>query len=69
MGKEVPGPCLRDVDLEDSKLVFGEEFGLEMAAGETILSGSPVLSFMAVEGLAGSKLPSSDLVTHSRSKA
>ena len=38
-------------------------------AGEALPSGFPVTSSLAVESPAGSKLPSSDLVMCSRSKA
>ena len=69
MGTEVPELSLHDGDFKDSEPVFGEESGLEMTAGDTILFDSPVLSSIAAESPAGSRLPSSDLVTRSGSKA
>ena len=49
--------------------MFGEESGFVMTAGDAILSGFLVLSSIAAESPAGSRLPSSDLVTRSGSKA
>ena len=69
MGTVVPWPDSHDANFEGSELVSGEELGFVMTAGGAILSGSPVLSFIALESPAGSKLPSSDLVTRSESKA
>ena len=66
------------MDLESPDLVVGGESGFVSMkgswydfgpAGETITSVSPVLSSMAVESTMGSKLPSSDLVVCSGSKA
>ena len=69
MGTEVPWPNSHDADFEGSELVSGGESGFLMTAGDAILSGSPVLSSIAAENPAGSRLPSSGLVTHSGSKA
>ena len=68
-GTEVPWPSSHDADLQGSELVFGEETGFVMIAGDATLSGFPVLSSKAAESPAGSRLPSSDLVTRSGSKA
>ena len=68
-GTEVPWPILHDAEFEGSELVFGEETGFVMIAGDATLSGFPVLSSKATESPAGSRLPSSDLVMRSRSKA
>ena len=68
-GTEVPWPSSHNADSEGSEPVSGEEPGFVMTAGSAILSGSPVLSSIAAESPAGSRLPSSDLSACSGSKA
>ena len=46
----------------------GEESGFMMVASDTISSSSPVLGLVAADSAAGSGIPSSYLVMHSRSK-
>ena len=65
-GSEVSGPSSHDAGLQGSEVVSGEESGLAMIVGDAILL---VLSSIAAESPAGFRLPSSDLVTRSRSKA
>ena len=65
-GSEVSAPSSHDAGLQGSEVVSGEESVLAMIAGDAILS---VLSSKATESPAGSRLPSSDLMTRSGSKA
>ena len=74
----VPWPSSYDTDLESSEVVHRGESGLMRMegawsdsgpSGETIPSVSPVLSSMAAESLACSKLPSSDSTKSSGSEA
>ena len=69
MGTGDPWPNSHDADFQGSDLVSGEGSGLVMIAGDAILSGFPGLSSKAAESPAGSRLPSSDLMTCSGSKA
>ena len=69
IGLEVSGPSSHDAGLQGSEVVSGEVPGLLMIAGDAILSGFPVLSSKAAESTTGSRLPSSDLMTRSGSKA
>ena len=73
-----PRPSSCNTDLESSDLVFEDESGFVLikgawydsgSASETIPFVSPVLSSMAAESPAGSKLPSSNSVRCSGSKA
>ena len=73
---EVPWPNRHDADLESSELVSGGESGFVRIEGawhnsgpadDVIPFGSPVSSSIAAEG--SSKLPSSDLMMCSGSKA
>ena len=68
-GTEASWPSSHDAVFEGSVLVSGEESGFTMTARDAILSGSPVLSSKAAESPAGSRLPSSDLVTRYGSRA
>ena len=68
-GSEVSGQSSHDAGLQGSELVSGEDSGFVMIVGDAILSGFLVLSSKAVENPAGSRLPSSDLMTLSGSKA
>ncbi len=63
---EVSGPSSHDAGLHFSEVVSGEESGLAMIAGDAILS---VLSSKAAESPTGSRLPSSNLMMCSGSKA
>ena len=69
MGTEVPRPRSQDTDCKGPELVSGEESGFVMAAGGSILSDSPALSSIAANSPTVSRLPSSDLVMRSGSKA
>src|SRR5215216_6453610 len=71
-------PCSPSVDLESSELASGGESGFPMTGGtqfdseladDTVPSGSLVVSFIIAESPVGSKLPSSDLVVCTGSKA
>lgn len=77
-GTEVPWPSSYDADLESSELVSeGESDSMRIEgawrdsrpAGDAIPSGSPVSGSIAIESPTGFKLPSSDLVVRSGSKA
>ena len=68
-GKEIPRTTSHDVDSESSELVSGEESSFVVVASDTASSGSPALGSIAVESLAGSGIPSLDLVMRSGSKA
>ena len=68
-GTGVPWPSPHDAGCEGSGLVFGKESDFMMSVGDTIPSGSPMLSFAAAESPAGSSLPFLDLMTRSGSKA
>ena len=77
-GTEVPWPSSYDADLESAELVSRGESGFMRIEGawrdsrpvaDAIPFDSPVSGSIAAESLAGFKLPSSDLVMCSGSKA
>ena len=67
--RESPWPNSHDVDSEGLEPVSGEESGFMMVASDTASSGSPMLGLMAVDGSAGSVIPSLDPAMRSGSKA
>ena len=68
-GRETPWMGSHVADSEGSEPVSGEESGILMVASDNTSSGSPVLGLVAAYSLAGSGIPSSDLVMCSGSKA
>ena len=67
-GKKIPWSGSHNADSEGSGPVFGEESGFMMIAVDTT-SWLSHASLMAAESPAGSRIPSSDLVMCSGSKA
>ena len=68
-GREIPRSNSHEADSEGSEPVSGEESGAMTVASDTISSGSPVLDLVAADSPAGSRIPSSDLVMCTGSKA
>ena len=68
-GRDAPRPDSHGADSEGSEPVSGEGSGFVMVASDATSTGSPVLGLVAADSPASSRSQSSDMATHSGSKA